>query len=151
LIPQRVIDRVHRYAVTIPSNGCTVSLYSKGSHGYRQIGWHEDGKRRMTLCHRVAWVAVHGEIPEGLTVDHICHNRDCIRIEHRRLLTNRENASDNGFATRTHCPVGHEYSTENTAHTGRGRKCRECSRIRDRARWGRRRDQVNARKRNKRV
>lgn len=90
----------------------------------------------MVLAHRVAYQALVGPIPAGMTVDHTCHNRICCNPAHLRLLTNAENARDNGFATRTHCPKGHEYTPENT---GRGnprrpggrpsRVCLECRRL----------------------
>jgi len=46
----------------------------------------------MTLAHRAAWTAVYGQIPEGMTIDHLCKNRRCVNVEHLRLLTNYENA-----------------------------------------------------------
>jgi len=46
----------------------------------------------MTTAHRAAWVAVHGQIPEGMTVDHICKVRRCVNVRHLRLLSNFENA-----------------------------------------------------------
>ena len=42
--------------------------------------------------HRLAWEAVHGPIPDGLTVDHSCFNRACINVEHMELTTRGENA-----------------------------------------------------------
>lgn len=78
--------------------GCLISTYSRGSHGYAQIGWHDHtaGKRRMTTAHRAAWVAANGcQIPSGMTVDHACHVRTCVNPDHLRLLSNVENARDN--------------------------------------------------------
>jgi HNH endonuclease len=113
--------------VTVQPSGCIVSNYSVGSHGYSQIGWHERGSRTMVLGHRAAWTAAYGAIPDGLTVDHICRNRKCINVDHLRLLTNLENARDNGFASRTHCPQGHPYDEVNTRRDRRGhRKCIAC-------------------------
>lgn len=91
LIPERVYERVLHWADRT-SDGCLASRYSVGSHGYAQIGWHEDGKRTVTLCHRVVWRYLEGEIPEGLTVDHICKNKRCVERAHLRLLSNFENA-----------------------------------------------------------
>ena len=91
-IPTRVIERVRTKVVVDPDRGCHISTYSVGSHGYAQVGWHEDGLRTVTLCHRVIWYAEHGPIPEGMTIDHMCKQRKCVRIDHLRLLTNYENA-----------------------------------------------------------
>ena len=34
--------------------------------------------------------------------------------------------------SKTHCPQGHEYTSENTYHNKNRRHCKECSRIRTR-------------------
>jgi hypothetical protein len=106
---------------------CWPWMQSCGSHGYGQT-W--DG-RTVRLAHRVAWTLVHGPIPEDMTVDHICRNRPCCNPWHLRLLSNVDNARDNGAARRTHCPQGHPYDEANTYVNARGhRQCRAC-----RARW----------------
>ena len=80
---------------------------STGSHGYGQ-----------------AW-----------DVDHVCHNRLCCNPSHLRLLTNRENARDNGHAAKTHCPAGHPYDSVNTyIDPDNARRCRQCARNRRQAR-----------------
>jgi hypothetical protein len=126
--PSRVVARL--LGNVEQAGGCLISTYSTGSHGYSQIGWYDSsaGRSHMALGHRVAWEAEHGPIPEGLTVDHICRNRRCVNIEHLRLLSNVDNARDNGMARRTHCPQGHEYDEANTHHDAKGhRKCRACA------------------------
>lgn len=91
-IPDRVAERVAA-AVVAGHGGCHVSTYSTGSHGYAQIGWHDDARRLATTAHRAAWVAhTGGQIPDGMTVDHTCKNRRCVRPDHLRLLSNYENA-----------------------------------------------------------
>lgn len=30
----------------------------------------------MLLAHRAAWLVTHGEIPDGMTLDHLCHTAD---------------------------------------------------------------------------
>lgn len=89
--PERVYQRVIHWADRADS-GCLVSRYSVGSHGYAQVGWVEDGRKTVTLCHRVVWEHVHGPVPVGMTVDHVCHNARCVEESHLRLLSNFENA-----------------------------------------------------------
>lgn len=48
-----------------------------------------DGKE--TLSHRYAWQRVHGLIQEGIEIDHICHNRACVNVEHLRLASKSQN------------------------------------------------------------
>lgn len=91
VIPERVAQRAALRAVR--DGDCIVSTYSVASHGYAQIGWQDGGERNVVTAHRAAWVHYAGEqIPTGMTVDHLCHNRRCVRIEHLRLLSNFENA-----------------------------------------------------------
>ncbi|WP_372489607.1 HNH endonuclease signature motif containing protein [Prescottella equi] len=84
--------RVATKVVVDGDSGCHVSTYSVGSHGYAQIGWQQYGERIVTLAHRVAWIAEHGPIQPGFTVDHVCKNRKCVNVQHLRLLSNFENA-----------------------------------------------------------
>jgi hypothetical protein len=43
------------------------------------------------LAHRVAYRLTVGEIPDGLTVDHLCRNRMCVNPDHMELVTLAEN------------------------------------------------------------
>jgi hypothetical protein len=106
------------------SDECWPWVKSTASHGYGQT-W--DGTT-VRLAHRVAWTLANGPIPAGMTIDHLCRNRRCCNPAHLRLLTNLENARDNGPARRTHCPRGHEYAGENLYVSPRGdRRCRVCA------------------------
>jgi len=126
-IPDRVRDRVTT-KVRYVEGGCIETTYSTGSHGYGQVGWHDGDRRFMALTHRVAWTTHNGPIPDGMTVDHTCRNRKCLNPDHLRLLTNSENASDNGFRSRTHCPSGHPYAGPNLyVDPSGGRRCRACA------------------------
>lgn len=108
---------------TIPgAGGCVLSTYSTGSHGYAQA-W--DGAT-VVLAHRIVWEYAHGPIPGGMTVDHL------------RLLSNVENATDNGMsAFRTRAPAGrqcrrglHEMTLDRHGKAG----CIECANERRRER-----------------
>lgn len=46
---------------------------------------------KFPLAHVYAWQLANGDIPEGFDVDHRCHNRRCVNIEHLRLLNHYEN------------------------------------------------------------
>lgn len=90
-VPDRVIERVRDHVAMGPK-GCWISTYSVANHGYAQVGWHDENGRWVTLCHRVIWIAEHGPIPDGMTVDHLCNTRRCFRPDHLRLLDNLQNA-----------------------------------------------------------
>jgi hypothetical protein len=55
--------------------------------GYGQV--RHDGQMRRV--HRVAYVLANGTVPDGFEVDHICHTRDCLKLEHLRLLSHKHN------------------------------------------------------------
>ena len=105
---------------------------STASHGYGQT-W--DGKT-VKLSHRVAWALHHDrQVPDGMTVDHICHNRPCCNPAHLQLLTNVDNATKNKQGEKVECPRGHPYEGENLYVCPKGhRRCRECARITKRER-----------------
>jgi len=74
-----------------------------------------------------------GEIPSGLTIDHLCRVRQCCNPIHLEVTTYQVNILRGNnmaaqYARRTHCPNNHEYTPENTA--GRSGKteriCRTC-------------------------
>lgn len=59
--------------------------------GYGQFSLTHD---QPTNAHRVAFLLVKGEIPEGRYVLHKCDNRLCVRPSHLFLGTSRDNTRD---------------------------------------------------------
>lgn len=84
----------------------------------------------MVLAHRFFYEHFIGEIPEGLEIDHLCHNTICVNPAHLEAVTHSENLRrEHAFRPKTHCPQGHEYTPENTYKTPSGkRQCRICGR-----------------------
>lgn len=60
------------------------------SFGYGTIS--VDGVRRP--AHRYSYELANGPIPEGMDIDHICHNPACVRPEHLRVATRKQNAEN---------------------------------------------------------
>jgi len=42
-------------------------------------------------AHRISYEMAYGEIPDKMLVDHICQNRACVRPDHLRLATQKQN------------------------------------------------------------
>lgn len=103
--------------------------------GYGQIG---HGKRLRWQAHRLAWTIAHGEIPEGMTIDHVrargCVRTDCVNLAHLEVVTMQENLrrSDAWSAVnsrKTTCSRGHEYDQVGRRSDGRTyRRCGRCHR-----------------------
>ena len=88
-----------------------------------------------TVCaHRFAYEDLIGPIPEGLQLDHLCHNTRCVNPYHLDPVTPRINVlrSANPMAVnsrKTHCKRDHPFDEANTGVDGRGRRfCRTCKR-----------------------
>lgn len=112
-------------------DGCIVYTGHLNKGGYGELS--SSGKYHG-MVHRIIWEDWHGPIPEGLTVDHICFTRPCVRLDHLRLLTSAVNAGLTRRAIAEVCPNGHEYTLKNTRITKAGtRLCRACN-----AAWARR-------------
>lgn len=56
------------------------------------------GKNR--LVHRYAYELQVGVIPDGMDIDHTCHNRRCVRPAHLRLATPKQNRENHRGAQR---------------------------------------------------
>jgi hypothetical protein len=66
-------------------------------------------------AHRVAYLIVVGEIPDGLVLDHLCRNPPCVNPQHLEPVTSKENTLRGILIPRqTMCRRGlHEYSGDN--------------------------------------
>lgn len=84
-------------------------------------------RKKNRRAHRVSYYYNIGDIPQGMVVDHICGNRHCVRPDHLRLLTPKENALDGRGhgainAKKTHCKRGHPFDRQ----YGKQRYCSIC-------------------------
>lgn len=76
-----------------------------------------DGK--LYHAHRLAYEIFREPIPNGLVIDHLCKKHDCVNPDHLEPVTNKINIlRGTGItaiaALKTHCYLGHEFTTENT-------------------------------------
>lgn len=115
-------------------SGCLEWTGAVQSSGYGSFG---GGDGKSYLAHRWIWEYANGPIPDGLVLDHVCHNRKCQETAHMRTCSSAENilapnsmAPSAENARRTACVEGHPFSGANLLIRPRGnRTCRECARV----------------------
>lgn len=113
---------------------CWLWTGAKETRGYGHFTLGGRTDRRIVKAHRYAYELLVGPIPEGLTLDHLCRVRWCVRPDHLEPATNRENqlrgdGQGGRNARKTHCPKGHPYDEANTYIDSLGRRvCRQCRR-----------------------
>ena len=118
--------------VVVAESGCHEWMGPRNKAGYGKFQL----QGASLLTHRLAWEMEVGPIPEGLTIDHLCRNRCCLRIDHLEVVTGlvnilRSDGPSARNARKTHCKRGHEFTIENTiksvSRNGRpARTCRTC-------------------------
>lgn len=127
--------------VEVQTDGCWYWVGTVSPQGY---GVAAVGREAREGAHRLGYRLLSGEIPEGLTLDHQCHNRDANcpggpTCRHRRCVNPLHlEAVDAGVNTlrgktnpalnlqKQACPEGHEY--DYICPTRGWRKCLKCER-----------------------
>lgn len=76
------------------TDGCWNWTGATDANGYGRFS-------RQGLAHRFAFVLENGPIPDGLVLDHICHNPRCVRPGHLRACTQKQNLENQSGAYST--------------------------------------------------
>jgi hypothetical protein len=128
--------------------GCFVWTGVKDRKGYGRL--KVDGKGYST--HRIAWAWFNGvEIPDGMTVDHLCLVKVCCNPIHLNICSSGENSRRSPHVrasinkAKTHCPSGHAYMGANLRVDKKGhRVCIACADRHKRAYRARQKESVAA-------
>jgi hypothetical protein len=134
-LAQRVFSR---FEVDLET-GCWIWTGNVNAQGYGLI--LPNGSEHRLRAHRAAYELTHGPIPEGMDIDHLCHNADadcpggadcrhrrCINPQHLEPVARGENVR-RAATTRSTCRNGHPRTPENTMVKADGRReCRPCYR-----------------------
>lgn len=91
-------------------------------------------------AHRFAYELWIAPIPEGLTIDHLCKQPDCVNPNHMEPVSISVNTLRGvglapTYVKRTHCNYGHPFDLFNTyKRKDNSRRCRTCEQIREKKR-----------------
>lgn len=103
-----------------------------------KYGWIRRLAHPRPVAHRFAYEQLVGPIPDGMQLDHQCHNRDkscpggraclhrrCVNPAHLEPTTCAVNIRRGRDRIDT-CPAGHPWDEENTSWRRGARNCRAC-------------------------
>jgi hypothetical protein len=136
------------FAKVEKTSSCWIWTSAINTSGYGHF--YLDG--RAAEAHRVAYTLLVGPIPDGFTLDHLCHHPDrcaggkscphrrCVNPDHLEPVTRDVNTLRGGsfsavYARRTHCQAGHPFTKENiyALRKDKRRRCKICVRNRAKA------------------
>lgn len=126
-LPPTFWDRV----IPEPNSGCWLWLGTLDKGGYASTHPRIHG-RRVYGGYRVAYMALVGEVPDGLELDHKCRMRCCVNPAHLEPVTHRINVlrGDSPAAANAHkdaCSVcGGELVEERPGDPETWRRCMSC-------------------------
>ena len=130
------LELMRAHAMPEPNSGCWFWMGIIATNGYGRIFTNPSGHTRA--AHRVTYELVHGRVPAGLDLDHLCRVRCCINPDHLEPVTRRVNnqrgiggaVTKARFAALAVCVNGHPRTEEIRYRRpdGRGYLCRACGR-----------------------
>lgn len=130
-----------RDAVPVPgplASPCMIWRHAKLAVGYGRVRLRRGVPR--VYAHRAAWESVHGPLPAGLVIDHLCRVKSCVNPEHLEAVPHSVNSLRGRGAPalnarKVACKRGHDFDEANTYISRRGeRVCRACHRAAESAR-----------------
>lgn len=138
-----VLNRILKYTSFDIKTGCFkyYGTIQYSGHGRLTI----NGKTYQV--HRLsAYIFLGFDLNSNLQINHKleCSNKNCWNPEHIYVGTQIENLYDliisgkHNNASKTHCPLGHEYNKENTYYNNSRRNCIICRKVKNDIRNNRR-------------
>ena len=130
-------------SIGVDENGCWLWAGPTNGDGYARIS--VGGVR--CRAHRHFFTVAVGPIPEGMVIDHACHNeatdcpggasclhRRCVNPAHLQAVTSGANVMNSGLtisgrnSSKTHCARGHAFEKDGYVNPSTGhRQCRICA------------------------
>lgn len=126
------LSRVVLENIRFDDSGCWIWTGILDHTGY---GRYRLDRQRTEAAHRFVYKALVGEFDPDLDLDHLCRVRACVNPAHLEPVTRQVNLLRGltlpaANVQKTHCKRGHPYAGDNLVIEGKGRKCRECLRLR---------------------
>lgn len=116
------------------SDGCWLWMGATDYKGYGRLSRGVIDDQESVLAHRCAWQLAGRHSTHGMTLDHLCRNRACVRVDHLEEVTPQVNTlrgeAPTILAARAgRCLRGHSVSGENAVNGPDGRvRCVACRR-----------------------
>jgi len=137
-----LLSRLYAGVNTLDTKSCWLWNKSIVKDGYGLMRRKINGKALNIFVHRLSWVTQYGEIPDGMVVDHTCHDpatciggtacqhRHCINPNHMRLTTTKDNVAK-GASVRANVGLCrnnlHEWTESNIKTWANGKTvCKAC-------------------------
>ncbi len=123
---------IERFWDKVDKNGvCWLFLGSNNGVGYGELRV----KGKKLYAHRISYEIHKGAIPDGLVIDHLCSQPNCVNPKHLEAVTFIENvrrgmgAKPKPHIRKDYCINGHNFSeNEYIRKDGKGRNCKACIR-----------------------
>ena len=123
-----LVERLDKRIRRSKKSGCWIWTAMLNADGYAIFEYQD----KTFSVHRWQYLQIHGEIPDGKELDHLCRVRHCVNPDHLEPVTHAENVARGqagiNMKLKTHCPAGHSYDDLNTyiyPKTG-SRGCKKC-------------------------
>lgn len=118
------IDTVLLYADRRNHLPCWQWWGAVGASGYGKV----TVEYRSHSSHKYVYEQLVGKVPDGLQLDHLCHNKLCCNPDHLEPVTCKVNM-ERRAANITHCRKGHALVGDNLYVCPKGkRECKTCRR-----------------------
>ena len=108
---ERFYDKVDLSQVVDNDDACHLWTSWTSDNGYGRFLL----RTHKVAAHRAIYETHYGPIPAGQEVDHICHTRRCVNVEHLRLVTHAQN-QQNRTGAAVHSKTGVRGVSWNIAH-----------------------------------